>query len=223
MAFRCFFRSNDEESKNNAVFGQVIKDIQNLFGEGRAQEFNQKMQSKIDMGSPLTKGALMRFLKPEEVGSINSQDAKDNESTLNTRGSSSVIENKNSISITNNNQKVGAGRKSDPNGNAKQNSESKSSATYATKTEKDSGNTTQIKNNELEKKTAVASNSKSPQMQQNVPETQKALVNRGKRLKDVAEGGAELNGLAGDFRENTRALLKQTKQKNRNQKWWWPF
>jgi hypothetical protein len=67
MAFRCFFRSKDEVIKNNAVFEQVKQDIDNIFGEKIANKFNDEMQSKIDMGSPLTKGALMRFLKKEKL------------------------------------------------------------------------------------------------------------------------------------------------------------
>ena len=75
MTFRCFFRSNDEVSKNNDVFEQVKKDINKLFGDNRANEFNEKMQSKIDMGSPLTKGALMRFLNQQELSSLKLSEA----------------------------------------------------------------------------------------------------------------------------------------------------
>ncbi|KAB2642664.1 MAG: hypothetical protein DVB29_07120 [Verrucomicrobia bacterium] len=67
MAFRCFFRSDDEVSKNNSVFKQVKQDIHNTFGEDTAIQFNDEMQSKIDMGSPLTKGALMRFLNQNNL------------------------------------------------------------------------------------------------------------------------------------------------------------
>ena len=159
----------------------------------------------------------MRFLAFDEQVALGLT-SKDSESTLYVSSSSSVIKN----SITNN-QNVGAGRKSDSNGNAKQNSESKSSATYAAKTRKDSGNTAQIKNNELEKKTAVAFNSKSSQKQQNVSEPLEALVNRGERLEGLDKQGAKLTGLSGVFRGNAGALLEKKEQENRNWNWLWPF
>ena len=75
MAFRCFFRSDEEVRKNNAVFEQVKKNINDFYGEPIANKFNDEMQSKIDMGSPLTKGALMRFLNQQELSSLKPSEA----------------------------------------------------------------------------------------------------------------------------------------------------
>ncbi|MCF7729610.1 MAG: hypothetical protein K9M81_04490 [Chthoniobacterales bacterium] len=50
MAFRCFFRSNDEESKNNAVFRQVVNDINIFLGKVGLKNLMKKCSQKLTWG-----------------------------------------------------------------------------------------------------------------------------------------------------------------------------
>lgn len=67
MFFNAIFRSDPERKSNNAVFTRVKQDIQNVFGEQAAEAFENEMSSKIGMGSPLTKGALVRFMSAQRL------------------------------------------------------------------------------------------------------------------------------------------------------------
>ncbi|MCX6957297.1 MAG: hypothetical protein NT164_01990 [Verrucomicrobiae bacterium] len=62
LAIRAFNRPKKTVLANQAVFKQVEEDIRHVYGDNTANAFAATMMSKRDYGSPLTKGALARFL-----------------------------------------------------------------------------------------------------------------------------------------------------------------
>lgn len=64
---RALNRPKETQIANKAVFTQVEEDIRHVYGEDTAKAFARTMQSKKDYGSPLTKGALARFLKTQNA------------------------------------------------------------------------------------------------------------------------------------------------------------
>ena len=67
LMYRAFFREEDVVKNNQAVFKQVEEDIRRVYGNDTANAFAATMMSKRSYGSPLTKGALARFLSTQNA------------------------------------------------------------------------------------------------------------------------------------------------------------